>query len=59
MGIEYTCNKCGKKFKIKEYMRLETIYASDDRSSEVLIPKGRKCDSCGKEINIEDKIVRI
>ncbi len=59
MAIEYICNNCGKKFKIREYMRLEMIYVPDDRSKEILIPKGRKCDSCGKEINIDDKTVKM
>jgi len=57
MSIEYRCDNCGKKFKSREYAKLEMIYTSDDRNAEVLVPKGRKCDSCGKEIKAEDKNV--
>jgi len=57
--IEYHCNNCGKKFKPKDYVKLEIMYTSDDRNEEALTPQGRKCNSCGKEINIEDKIVRM
>lgn len=53
MSIEYHCNNCGKRFKPRDYMRLEPIYTSDDRVSQ-----GRKCDSCGKDIKVEDKIVK-
>lgn len=58
MGIEYHCNNCGKRFKLREYMKLEMIYTSNDRSAEVLVPQGRKCDSCGEEIKVDDKIVK-
>jgi glutamine synthetase len=58
MSIEYHCDNCGKRFKPREYMKLEITYTSDDRSTEILVPLGRKCDSCGKEIKIEDKIVK-
>lgn len=34
-------------------MKLESIYTSYDGVSQ-----GRKCDSCGKEIKVEDKIVK-
>ena len=50
MSIEYHCNNCGKKFKPKDYMKLEMIPIYD---------QGRKCDSCGKDIKAEDKIVKI
>lgn len=53
MSIEYHCNNCGKRFKPRDYMRLESIYPSDDEVSQ-----GRKCNSCGKEIKAEDKIVK-
>ena len=53
MSIEYHCNNCGKRFKPRVYMKLEIISVSDDKVSQ-----GRKCDSCGKEIKAEDKIVK-
>lgn len=53
MSIEYCCNNCGKRFKPREYIKLEAIYASDDGVS-----RGRKCNSCGKDIRTEDKIVK-
>ena len=49
MSIEYHCRNCGKKFKPKYYTKLEMMPTS----------QGRKCDSCGKEIKAEDKIVKI
>lgn len=52
MSIEYRCSNCGKKFKPRDYMRLEMISTSDN--TDVV----RKCDSCGKEIKVEDKIVK-
>lgn len=52
MSIEYHCNNCGKKFKPRDYMKLEMTSTSDD------INRGRICDSCGKEIKAEDKIVK-
>lgn len=58
MSIEYRCDNCGKKFKSREYMKLEVVYISDDRSAKVLVPQVRKCDSCGKEIKVEDKSVK-
>lgn len=45
--IEYHCGNCGKKFKPRDYMKLE------------IVSQGRKCDSCGKPINVDDKIVRM
>lgn len=39
-------------------MKLEMIYTSNDRNTEVLVPRGRKCDSCGEEIKVDDKIVK-
>lgn len=57
MSIIYICDNCGKRFKLQEYMKLDAIYISDDRSAEVVVPKGRKCDSCGKEIVADNKIV--
>lgn len=45
--IEYRCDNCGKRFKTRDYMRLE------------IVPQGRKCDSCGGAISVEDKIVKI
>lgn len=59
MTITYLCGNCNKKFKVREYNRLEMTYISDDRCTEVLVPQGRKCDSCGSEIKINDKIVEI
>lgn len=53
MSIEYHCSNCGKRFKPGEYIKLEAIYASDD-----IVSQGRKCNSCGKEIRTEDKIVK-
>lgn len=58
MSIEYHCNNCGKKFKPRDYMKLEMIPISDN-VKDILVSQGRKCDSCGKEIKAEDKIVRI
>lgn len=52
MSIEYRCGNCGKGFKPRDYMRLEIISTSNDMNV------ARKCDSCGKEIRTEDKIVR-
>jgi len=54
MSIEYCCNNCGKRFKPRDYIKLDAIYASDNIN---VISQGRKCDSCGKEIKTEDKIV--
>lgn len=53
MSIEYHCNNCGKRFKPRDYIKLETISASIDSVSQ-----GRKCDSCGREIKTDDKIVK-
>jgi DNA-directed RNA polymerase subunit RPC12/RpoP len=53
MSIEYHCNNCGKRFKPRDYMKLETIYTPDD-----IVLQGRKCNYCGKDIKIEDKIVK-
>ena len=53
MSIEYQCRNCGKRFKLREYMKLEIISISDDRVS-----RGRKCNSCGKGIKAKDKIVK-
>lgn len=50
--IEYQCKNCNKKFKVKEYVQLIMIFAQD-------LPTGRKCDSCGNEIKIDDKSVTI
>ena len=52
MSIEYHCNNCGKKFKPRDYVKLEMMPTSED------INRGRRCDSCGKEIKAEDKIVK-
>lgn len=52
MSIEYHCSNCGKRFKPRDYIKLESIHTSGDRLSQ-----GRKCDSCGKDIRTEDKIV--
>ena len=57
--IEYHCGNCGKKFKPKDYTKLEMMPTSDDINTEVLVSQGRKCDSCGKEIKAEDKIVKV
>ncbi len=51
--IEYICKKCEKRYKVKEYVQLIMIY---DQNS---FPTGRKCDSCGNEIGIDDKNVTI
>lgn len=59
MTIEYCCNNCGKKFKPREYMKLEIIRISDDKDAETLVSRGRKCDSCDKEIKVDDKIVKM
>ena len=58
MSIEYHCNNCGKRFKPRDYMRLEIISTFNDRNTEALVSQGRKCNSCGKEIKVEDKIVK-
>jgi DNA-directed RNA polymerase subunit RPC12/RpoP len=47
MVIAYRCGKCNKKFKVREYIQLETVHISD--------PQGRKCDSCGATIMNCDK----
>ena len=57
MVITYHCDNCGKNFKLREYMKLEILYTSDDRSVNMQIARGRKCDACGNEINIGHKIV--
>lgn len=53
MTIEYHCNNCGKRFKPREYGKLEIISVSEDKASQ-----GRKCGSCGREIKADDKIVK-
>ncbi len=57
MSIIYICDNCGKKFKLQEYMKLEAVYTTEDRNIDVIVPKGRKCNSCGKEIMVDNKIV--
>lgn len=57
MSIIYICDNCKKRFKLKDFMKLEMIYVSDDRNEKVLIPRARKCDSCGKEIKTSEKEV--
>lgn len=52
MAIEYQCKSCNKKYKIREYAQLEILYSQD-------IFTGRKCNSCGMEIGIDDKNVTI
>jgi DNA-directed RNA polymerase subunit RPC12/RpoP len=52
MAIEYQCKNCSKKFKVREFMGL-AIFTKD---SENTVP-GRKCDSCGREISVDDKSV--
>jgi predicted RNA-binding Zn-ribbon protein involved in translation (DUF1610 family) len=52
MAIEYQCKNCNKKFKVRDFMKL-TIYTKDNVSATL----GRKCDSCGEEISIDDKSV--
>ena len=48
MAIAYAC-KCGRRFKIKEYMQLEISSSG----------QGRICYYCGSEIKLDDKIVEM
>jgi len=59
MAIVYRCKNCGKKFKVRDYIQLEVVRVDDDIYARVLASQGRKCDSCGKEISAEDKIVEM
>lgn len=59
MAIVYLCKNCGKRFKVRDYIQLEVTQASNERYAKVLASQGRKCDSCNKEIKVEDKIVEM
>ncbi len=58
MAIIYLCKKCGKKFKVREYSQLTVIYIKDVKNNTSTIT-GRVCDSCGYNIDVDDKIVSI
>jgi DNA-directed RNA polymerase subunit RPC12/RpoP len=55
MAMVYRCSKCNKRFKIREYAKLETIHISDGAHEEILDAQGKKCDSCGTTIRSHDK----
>ena len=50
MAIAYICGGCKKKFKVKEYIRLDV-----SENENISDPQGRKCNSCGATIRNEDK----
>jgi predicted RNA-binding Zn-ribbon protein involved in translation (DUF1610 family) len=52
MAIEYQCKNCNKKFKVRDFMGL-AMFTKDNKS----MVSGRKCDSCGGEISVDDKSV--
>lgn len=55
MAIVYRCTKCGRKFKVREYIQLETVHVFDGEHEEISDSQGRKCDSCGTTIRSHDK----
>lgn len=44
------CDNCNRRYTLEEYSKLEIVYTTDDRSSNVLVPKSRRCSYCKSEI---------
>ena len=59
MAIVYRCKNCGTRFKVKEYIALEIAYTTEKICIDDLTQQGRKCNSCGKTITIEDKTIEM